>query len=48
MEIIEALKEMKDKIYKIGKAPVLFIGSGLIKTILLIHQIGNIIRNGGR
>ena len=31
MEIIEALKEMKDKIYKIGKAPVLFIGSGLSK-----------------
>ena len=30
MEIIEAaLKEMQDKINKTGKAPVLFVGSGL-------------------
>lgn len=29
MEIIEALKEMQDKINKAGKAPVLFVGSGL-------------------
>lgn len=31
MEISEAFKEMQDKIYKIGKTPVLFIGSGLSK-----------------
>lgn len=31
MEISEALKEMQDKIYKTGKTPVLFIGSGLSK-----------------
>ena len=29
MEINEALKEMQDKIKEVGKAPVLFIGSGL-------------------
>lgn len=29
MEIIEALKEMQDKINKAGKTPVLFVGSGL-------------------
>lgn len=29
MEIIEALKKMQDKIYQTGKAPVLFVGSGL-------------------
>ena len=37
MEIIEALKEMKDKIYKIGKAPVLFSVS---YTHLRAHETG--------
>lgn len=29
MEIIEALKEMQDKILEIGKTPILFVGAGL-------------------
>lgn len=49
MQIIEAFKEMQDKINKAREAPVLFVGSGLSRRYYdtsvwndLLEQIGEV------